>query len=151
MSQNVFFVSAFITNVHQNDKSINDYIDYGMKMINLNMNQIIFLEKYIFYEYFKKYDNNIINTFKYEDEKTFEYIIFGNIHFVFFEKKDMYLYNYKERITNFQIITNNPNKDTIDYMFVQCHKTEWINMSILLIEQKYIVIGILTLLINIHI
>ena len=46
MSQNVFFVSAFITNVHQNDKSINDYIDYGMKMINLNMNQIIFLEKH---------------------------------------------------------------------------------------------------------
>ena len=136
MSTNVFFVSAFITNVHQNDKSIENYIDYGKKMVNLNMNQIIFLEKDIFYSYFKEDTNETIHSFTYEDEKKFDYIIYNNIHFIFFEKKDMYLYEHKNNITNFQITTNNPNKDTVDYMFVQCHKTEWIKMSIFLMNQQ---------------
>jgi hypothetical protein len=136
MSTNVFFVSAFITNVHQNDKSIENYIDYGKKMVNLNMNQIIFLEKDIFDSYFKEDTNETIHSFTYEDEKKFDYIIYNNIYFIFFEKKDMYLYEHKNNITNFQITTNNPNKDTVDYMFVQCHKTEWIKMSIFLMNQQ---------------
>jgi hypothetical protein len=87
MSTNVFFVSAFITNVHQNDKSIENYIDYGKKMVNLNMNQIIFLEKDIFDSYFKEDTNETIHSFTYEDEKKFDYIIYNNIYFIFFEKK----------------------------------------------------------------
>jgi len=136
MSKNVFFVSAFITNIHKNDKSIENYIDYANKMINLNKKQLIFLEKSIFKEYFKDYDNEIINIFKYENDEYFEYIIFNSIYFVFFEKRNIYLYDYKNNITDFQIVTDNPGKDTIDYMFVQCHKTEWIKMSVFFIKQK---------------
>jgi hypothetical protein len=135
MSKTIFFVSAFITNIHKNDKSIENYIVYGKKMIHQNMKQIIFLEKNIFYDYFKEYDNEPRHIFDYEN-KIFEYININDIYFMFFEKKDIYLYDYKSDITNFQISTNNPGKDTIDYMFVQCHKTEWIKMSVFFIKQK---------------
>jgi len=136
MSKNIFFVSGFITNIHKNDKSVQNYIDWAKKTINLNMNIIIFLEKHIYYEYFKEYNNDVIGAFEYENKQKFEYVTFNNIYFVFFEKKDIYLYDYKDNITKFQVITDNPNKDTIDYMFVQCHKTEWIKMSICLMNQK---------------
>jgi hypothetical protein len=136
MSKTIFFVSAFITNIHKNDKSIENYIDYANKMINLNMNQFVFIEKHVFKEYLKYCDNETINYFEYENGDTFEYTIFGNIYFIFFEKKNMYLYEYKDVITDFQMITDNPNKDTIDYMFVQSFKTEWLKMAIFFIKQK---------------
>jgi len=41
-----------------------------------------------------------------------------------------YLYNFINEITNFSINTNNPNKDNLEYLFVQCHKTEWIKLAI---------------------
>jgi hypothetical protein len=136
MSNNVFFVSAFITNIHKNDKSIDNYISYSKKMINIGMNQLIFLEKHVFKEHFKEYDNEIINVFEYENEVQFEYIHFNNIYFIFFEKQNIYLYDHIADITDFQIITDNPNKDTIEYMFVQCHKTEWIKMATFFVKQK---------------
>ena len=68
MSKTIFFVSAFITNIHKNDKSIENYIDYANKMINLNKKQLIFLEKSVFKEYFKDYDNETINVFEYEND-----------------------------------------------------------------------------------
>jgi hypothetical protein len=43
---------------------------------------------------------------------------------------DMYYYELRHLITDFNLIANNPEKDTMGYMFVQCHKTEWVRKAI---------------------
>jgi len=141
---NTIFVSAFITKLNKrSDRNINDYIFYGKKLINNKYNnsiQILFIEKEIFNEYLNEYNNlETIHLLEYcivDSVKIFEYIIHDNIIFVFFEKEDIYLYNYQDKITNFNINTDNNDKDTLDYMFVQCHKTEWVKIAIELIKQQ---------------
>lgn len=131
MNSNTIFISALITNINNNiHKNVESYIDYGKKMLNLNISQITFIEKKIFYEYFKEYSNEISNFFEYSPKLVLEYIILNNKIFVFFEKEDIYLYQFKNNITNFVLDTDNINKDTIEYMFVQCHKSEWVKMAI---------------------
>jgi hypothetical protein len=82
-----------------------------LKLIHIPVHKIIFIEEEIYNTYFKNYQN--------------DYTIY-----IFIKKKDLYLYEYKDLITQFHINTTNPNKDTIDYIFVQCNKTEWIKQAI---------------------
>lgn len=116
-----------------NHRKIEDYIIYGKKLLEINIFQVIYIEKDIFMLYLKEYIDEI-KMFEYED-KTFEYIFINNKIFVFFEKEDNYLYKHKEELVNFDINTNNPEKDTIEYMFIQCHKTEWIKITIHLLNK----------------
>ena len=137
-------VSAFLTNINKNSKSIQTYIDFGNKLLleNVNKLKIVFIERDIYITYFSIIDK--VYTFNYEN-KLFEFIMNKNIIFVFFERTDNYLYNYIDKITNFNIITDNPNKDTIEYMFLQCHKTEWVKMAIQLIthiKNEHIVLNL---------
>ena len=105
-------VTAFLTNVNNNkNKNIEKYIEYGKKLIDISVNKIIYIEKDVYDLYFIDISNN-------------------NTVFQFIEKKDLYLYEYYNDITKFNIITDNPNKDTIEYMFVQCNKTEWVRDAI---------------------
>ena len=87
------------------------YINYGINLLRINVSKIIFIEKDI-------YNNFLSNQ------------VFNNTHFIFFEKEENYLYNFNNNLTNFSIKTNNFSKDTLDYLFVQCHKTEWIKLAI---------------------
>jgi hypothetical protein len=130
MSNNIIYVSGFMSNVN-NNKKLDDYITYGKKLIDLNNSSVIFIEKHIFIEYFKEYLTDTILLFKY-DNKNYEYIIYNNIIFVFYSKSDIYLYDYYNEITNYNIITDNTNKDTIEYMFTICNKTEWVKIAIYL-------------------
>ena len=133
------FVSAYVTSINNNRK-ISEYIDYGKKMLDIDICQVVFIEKHIFDEHLKDYIVSDVTSdfFTYSVDgtlKTFEYTIYKNKVFVFFNRDDIYLYNYKDDITEFNVETNNHSKDTIDYMFVQCHKTEWVKMAILLTRQ----------------
>lgn len=128
-------VSAFITKINnRNDRDTYKYIEYGKLLIDNNINsyKVIFIERETLNTYFNT--TNKYYNFKYEN-KTFDYIIFQkNIIYVIFEKTDNYLYNYIDEIAQFNIHTDNPSKDTLEYMFVQCHKTEWIKIAISLVE-----------------
>ena len=129
-------VSSFISNINQ-QKSIEKYIEYGKILLSDKISnfKIFFIERRIYNTYFND-DTDIMKTlytFKYEDKK-YNYIILDRVIFVFFEKNDNYLYNYINEITQFNINTDNPGKDTLEYMFVQCHKTEWMKIAINLIE-----------------
>lgn len=133
------FVSAYVTSINNNRK-ISEYIDYGKKMLDIDICQVVFIEKHIFDENLKDYIVSDVTSdfFTYSVDgtiKTFEYTIYKNKVFVFFNRDDIYLYNYKDDITEFNVETNNHSKDTIDYMFVQCHKTEWVKMAIFLTRQ----------------
>ena len=50
--------------------------------------------------------------------------------FIFIEKEELYYYKYIDVIDHCNIMTTNIEKDTVEYMMVQCHKTEWIKMAI---------------------
>jgi len=109
-------VSAFISNGNTH-RSIETYIEYGKKLINIPINKIIFIEK-------KIYDEYLLNPAFITDE------ILLNTTFIFINREDMYLYEYYDQITNFNPITTNSEKDTIDYMFIQCYKTEFMKKAI---------------------
>jgi hypothetical protein len=137
------FVTAFTSNINQ-QKSITQYIEYGNKLLSYKISnlRIVFIERKIYNEYFtnntdnntnNNTDNNVFNHFTYEG-KVFEFILKNNTIFVMFEKTDNYLYKYIDNLTNFSINTDNPCKDTLEYMFIQCHKTEWIKMAISVIN-----------------
>jgi hypothetical protein len=108
------FVSAFLTNVNS-FRSIDKYIEYGKKLINSNHFKIIFIEEYVYTNYIK---NDIIQNTN------------TNTIFIFIKETDLYFYDYYSKLTDFSVNTDNPSKDTIEYMFVQCNKTEWIREAI---------------------
>jgi hypothetical protein len=107
-------VSGLITNCNTH-RSIEKYINYGKKLIDIPINKIIFIEQDV-------YEENLISYIN--DE------ILEHTKFIFIKKEDIYLYEYYDQITNFEPITSTPNKDTIDYMFVQCYKTEFMRKAI---------------------
>ena len=139
IENNTIFVSAYITSINTN-RNISEYIECGKKMLDIDIFQVIFIEKHIFYEYLQNYivSDFTNGCFIYNIDsqiKKFDYVIYGKKIFVFFDRDDNYLYKYKSDVTDFYIETDNHSKDTIDYMFVQCHKTEWVKMAIILMKQ----------------
>jgi len=103
-------VSAFMSNINSY-READKYVEYGTKLLRIDTPKIIFLEKAI-------YDEHFSND------------IFPKTQFVFVEKTESYLYEQIENITQFNIETTNPGKDTLEYMFVQCNKTEWVKQAI---------------------
>lgn len=101
-------VSAFIANV--NNYSLEKYITNGKELVNIPINKIIFIDQTL-YDQFNEYKN--------------EYTIF-----IPTTKADIYLYEYINQLTNFKLIADNNLKNTIDYIFVQCNKTEWLRKAI---------------------
>ena len=100
------FVSALLTNIN-GYRSIEKYVEYGKKLIALPINKVIFIERAVYTEHFSEFTD-------------------ANTTFVFIEKSDLYLYKYADQITDFCPNTDTPEKDTLEYMFVQCNKTEWV-------------------------
>jgi hypothetical protein len=104
-------VSAFITNVNVNPtKSIKTYIENGKLLLQANIPKIIFLDENIFDE-FKNYSNELTKLIK-------------------IKKEEIYLYKYINLLENFNLVSTNPTKDTKEYMFIMCNKTEWIRQAI---------------------
>jgi hypothetical protein len=104
-------VSAFISNVNtRKDRKIEKYIEYGKLLLQTKIPKIIFIDEIIFDE-----------LKNYSDEFT---------HLIPIKKESIYLYKYIELLTNFKINSTSPEKDTIEYMFTMCSKTEWITKAI---------------------
>lgn len=108
-------VSAFISNMNKrSDMPTSRYIENGKILLKANIPKIIFMDE-SFTEYFDDYVNEYTKIIK-------------------INKNDIYLYDYTKYITNSNIITDNPNKDTIDYFCMMCSKTEWVRKAI---ESEY--------------
>lgn len=113
-------VSAFVTGINKKkEMDISHYIEYGKKLLRIPIPKIIFIEYSIYLSFFKGFES--------ESESESEYPL---TEFIFIDPKDIYLYRFLPHITNFQINSVNPDKDTIDYLFVQCNKTEWVRQAI---------------------
>jgi Bacterial protein of unknown function (HtrL_YibB) len=107
-------VTAYISNI--NTLSINPiekYIENGRRLLAISAPMVCFIEEDIYVTYFAHcVDQYPLTTF------------------VFTKKSDIYLYDYKDDITEFSLVTDDPNKNTLEYMFVQCNKTEWVRKAI---------------------
>jgi hypothetical protein len=108
-------VSAFLCDVNnRKDINIDKYFEFGILILKADIPKIIFADEQM-YEKIKYYEN----------EKT---------KILLYNKSESYLYSYinDDSLVNFNIKTNNPKKDTKEYIFTQCNKTEWVRKAITL-------------------
>jgi hypothetical protein len=111
---NTTIVSCFLANSNtRDDRKLNNYIELGKKLIKINTPKIIFIDDKII--------DSIINSIEYNKEHSL---------LLPFNEKDIYLYEHKENINNFRILTDFPKKDTLDYMLLICNKTEIMKKAI---------------------
>lgn len=106
-------VSAFISNVNKReDRTATDYYAFGKWLLNSTTPKIIFVDDTMY---------NLIQNSNYNKENTLV---------LKYHKEDIYLYHYKDNLTHFYVDTNNSLKDTWEYMFTMCNKTEFIRQAI---------------------
>jgi hypothetical protein len=104
-------VSGFISNVNnRDDRNLEIYYNLGKKILKSENKKIIFVDE-LMYDLMKndEYPNTII---------------------IKYDKNESYLWKNKDKIEKFKLNTNNPNKDTLDYMLTMCNKTEIIRKAI---------------------
>jgi hypothetical protein len=124
------------------DRGFHRYVDLGHQLLRVNVRQTIFIEHAVFNEFFYHKCHFLYDKLPYINDRdpivrtvtycgvSYDYLVIGHLAFVFFEKSDIYLSAYRNMATQFSVNTSYPEKDTIDYMFVQCHKTEWVAIAI---------------------
>lgn len=106
-------VSAFVcVNVDtRGDMSVQDYYNAGKQMLRARCPKIIFLDSRM---------SSLVSREDYDSENTdivcIEYINFLEQH--------------RDKITQFKLITNNSGKDTLEYILLMCHKTEFLKRAI---------------------
>jgi hypothetical protein len=106
-------VSAFISNVNfREDVNFDKYCQLGKLLLKSTTQKIIFLDD-IMYNYIKNEDFNKENTL-----------------IIKYNKDECYLYNYLDKLHKFNLHTDNPKKDTLEYILIMCNKTEWIRQAI---------------------
>ena len=107
-------VSAFISNINERySDSLKRYYTLGKILLKTNVPKIIYVDEIMFDLIGDDYNNS-------------------NTLIVKINKKKSYLYDYARYLTNFDLKTDEPTKDTIEYIFTMCRKTEWIREAILL-------------------
>ena len=104
-------VSGFLS-ISNGNRSIEKYVEVGIKLLNINVPKIIFADE-LMYEKIKAYDNEYTKI-------------------ILYDKSESCLYPYinDDCLSKFKVNTDAPSKDTMEYMFVQCNKTEWIKKAI---------------------
>lgn len=97
-------VSCFLANSNnRNDRKTDKYMEYGRKLLNVDVPKIIFM------------DDSLIHLFQCDKTHT---------QMIPFNKNDIYLYDYINNINKFNVITDFPHKDTLEYILLICNKTE---------------------------
>jgi hypothetical protein len=102
-------VSSFIYLENNKSRSLDEYINNGIKFLEQNVPKIIFMDEKLI-NLFKKFENEITTIIPDKLENT-------------------YLYIHKDKV-NIDIITDNPTKDTFEYFIIMNNKTEWIKRAI---------------------
>jgi hypothetical protein len=93
-------------------RSIDDYIMYGYKLLQQPVNKVIYIERDLYEKYYAGETWGANTTFRYISES------------------DIYLTAYDKYVTKFNVMSNNPKKDTKEYMYLMCNKTEWVRRAI---------------------
>ena len=109
---NITIVSSFIANANTRyDRKTENYIEFGKNLMKVPINKIIF------------FDNELIHTIPKE-------FFNSNTIIIPVKREDNYLYQHKDRLTNFYLNTTYPEKDSLEYMLTICNKTERVRQAI---------------------
>ena len=106
-------VTSFVCNGNnRKDRLLDKYIELGKHLLMAKTPKIIFMDEQI-YDIFSEYLN--------------EYNFFIKIN-----QNDLSLNKFTDKITNFNINSTYKEKDTLNYFYIMCNKTEFIKRAILL-------------------
>jgi hypothetical protein len=135
-------VSGFIGNVNRRlDRDITKYLKFGMELMAVEIPMTIFIEKNIFdaniAPRLSSHTSSLKGEFIYRVcggvmdgiQQKYSYVKTGHVTFVFFDMEDLFLWKFREMARNFKLNTGNPQKDTLEYMMVQCQKSEWMAIA----------------------
>jgi hypothetical protein len=106
-------VSGFLTNVNQKvDCNMEKFYQLGILFLKANIPKIVFVDEAM-YDKIRPYENE-------------------NTKIVLIHKTEYELFQYMNNnvLTNFSLNTDNIAKDTIEFMFTMCNKTEWVKQAI---------------------
>lgn len=135
-------VTGFVGGINQRgDRDLAKYISFGLELMAVETPMTVFIERAVFDVYVAPKLSVPLKrsgSFLYKIcggvldgvQRTYYYVIYGHVQFVFFEKPDLFLWPYKPLAHAFSLNTGNPNKDTLEYMMVQCQKSEWLAISL---------------------
>jgi len=102
-------VSSFLINVNSSNR-LEKYLKDGILLLKAKIPKIIFIDENI-YDELKIFENEFTTI-------------------ISIKKTDWYFNDYKEYLTNFNLNSNNKTKDSLEYMFTMCNKTEWMKKAI---------------------
>lgn len=102
-------VSSFIYLNANRYRPLEKYLDFGSKILNINIPKIIFIEP---------------ASFEYLKDKTFP-----QTHFILIERNNLFLWNLKDTFKKDQLNANKE-KDTNEYLTILANKTEWVSSAI---------------------
>lgn len=107
-------VSAFVGEINK-ISSYDIYYSYSKYLLSSKCPKIIFVDNEMY--------KIIIEHNEYIEENT---------KLIKYNKNDIYFYEegYSKKIDKFNLHSDNADKNTIDYLFIQCNKTEWIKLAI---------------------
>jgi hypothetical protein len=105
-------VSAFLNNAPRAFRSIDKYVEFGIPLLKSNIPKVIFVDETM-YEKIKEYEND-------------------NTKIILYDTSESYLHQYmnKEYLSNYSLDTTVSSATTIEYLFIQCNKTEWVKKAI---------------------
>jgi hypothetical protein len=139
-------VTGFVSRINNRaDRDLSKYIVFGMELMSVEIPITVFIERWIFDQYVShklSVPMQASGEFLYSAiggvmdgmQRRYSYVIYGHVRFVFFEKTDLFLWPYKSMAARFSLNTGNPGKDTLEYMMVQCQKSEWAAISLQLLH-----------------
>ena len=111
VGQGATIVSAFMANInYRADRSYDTYVILAKQLLKIPINKVIFIDKSVLH-HFTEFANK-------------------NTTIIPFVKEANYLYEYKDKLDDFKLNTTRPGKDSIEYMFTMCHKTEFVRKAI---------------------
>ena len=141
-------VSGFICNINKrSDRDITKYIQFGLELMAVEIPMTVFIERSVFHRHFSSFSSssssssssseNMSGEFVYTIRggimdgmrQIYSYLKIGHITFVFFEMGDLVLWSSRNMAHKFALNTGNPAKDTLEYMMVQCQKSEWMAIA----------------------
>ena len=97
-------VTAFIVSNTRSDRSISTYLELGRTLLECKVPTVLFMDD-AYLDFFEPMEH---------------------VHMIPVNKASLELNAHREQFTQFKLTTNNPSKDTLDYVILMCSKTEFI-------------------------
>jgi len=101
-------VTAFIVSNTRPDRSVSAYLALGRTLLDCKVPTVLFMDD-AYLDHFEPMEH---------------------VHMIPVNKNSLELNAYRDQFTQFKLTTDNPCKDTLDYVILMCSKTEWMRKAV---------------------